>query len=72
MVSSIVITLYGNRRLLDLSWWSFIICANVKSLCSIPAANIILYINYISILKGPIYGIHHISKIICKKQMFIS
>ena len=72
MVSSIVITLYGNRGLLDLSWWSFIICANVKSLCSTPVANIILYINYISILKGPIYWIHHISRIISKKQMIIS
>lgn len=63
MVSSIVII--WEQKVTKFIMVSFIICANVKS-CSIPVANIILYINYISILKSPIYGIHHISRIISK------
>ena len=38
-----------DQWLLDLSWWSFHIDANVKSLYNTPKTNIILYINYISI-----------------------
>ena len=53
IVNNIVITLYGDRWLLDLSWYSnsnpsYI---NVKLLCCIPKTNMILYVNYTSIFK---------------------
>lgn len=47
MVINTVVTLHGDRWLLDL------LDVNVKSLCSISETNIILHINYISMIKKP-------------------
>ena len=49
MVNNIVITLHGDRWLLDLLW-SFHNVSDVKSLGSTPETNIISHVNYNSIL----------------------
>ena len=53
MVNNMVITLYGDRWLPDLTHGGdhFTVYANIKSLCSTLEINIILYFNYILILK---------------------
>lgn len=50
-VDNIAITLYSDRRLLDLLWWP--LCkVYVKSLCFTPETNIILFVNYTLIKKS--------------------
>ena len=46
MVNHVVIALYGDTRLLDLLDGHFITYANIKSLCSSPETNRIVYVNY--------------------------
>ena len=49
IVHNFVLSLCGDRLLLDLLHDHFIMYAKVKSLCSIPKTNITQYINHISI-----------------------
>ena len=44
--NNIVITSYGNKWLLDSSWWSFNNVFKFKSPYSTPKTSIILYVNY--------------------------
>lgn len=42
----IVVTLYGDRWLLDKLWYPIIRWINTNSLCKIPEINIMLHVNY--------------------------
>ena len=67
MVSNIVITLYGGEWLLHYAGDHFIIYASIKSSCSTPKTNIILYFNYILIkILLVYYGDRY-----CSKCLFI-
>lgn len=46
MVNHVVIALYGDTQLLDLLDGHFITYVNIKSLCSSPETNRIVYVNY--------------------------
>ena len=51
IANNIVITFYGDRRWLHLHGEYRVMYRIVKSLCCTPKANIVLYVNYTSIIK---------------------